>query len=205
VLDKESVAAARDTLVAEFGKVDILINGAGGNRKDASTSTEQSFFDLSLDAARFVLELNFMGTFIPCQVFGKEMAAGDSGVILNVSSMTALCPLTNVVAYGSAKAAISNFTQWLSTHMLQNHSRNIRVNAIAPGFFIGEQNRYLLMNKDSSLTERGRTIIDQTPMQRFGEPEDLLGTVLWLVSDASKFVSGIVVPVDGGYSAFSGV
>lgn len=205
VLQKDSIKAARDKVVAELGRVDILINGAGGNRKEAGTSKEQSFFDLPEDVIRFVMDLNFLGTFLPCQVFGKDMAENDMGVILNISSMTALSPLTNVVAYGSAKAAVTNFTQWLSTHMLANYSRDIRVNAVAPGFFLGEQNRYLLMNEDGTLTERGSTIISQTPMGRFGAPEDLLGTVLWLVSDASKFVSGIVVPVDGGYSAFGGV
>jgi len=205
VLEKESIAVARDAVVAELGKVDILINGAGGNRKDASTSDGMPFFDIPVDAMRFVMELNFMGTFLPCQVFGKDMAENGAGVILNISSMNALCPLTNIPGYSAAKAAVTNFTQWLSTYMLQNHSKNIRVNAIAPGFFLGEQNRYLLMNEDGSLTDRGQTIIDQTPMGRFGDPEDLLGTVLWLVGDGSKFVSGVVIPVDGGYSAFSGV
>lgn len=205
VLEKESIAGARDKVRTEFGEVDILINGAGGNRKEASTSEELSFFDLPTEAFRSVVDLNFLGTFLCCQVFGKDMAQRKRGVILNISSMTALSPLTKVAAYGAAKAAVSNFTQWLSTHILQNYSADIRVNAVAPGFFLGEQNRYLLMNEDGSLTERGGTIISQTPMGRFGKPEDLLGTVLWLVSDASKFVSGIVVPVDGGYSAFGGV
>lgn len=158
VLEKDSIAEGRDTVRSEFGEVDILINGAGGNRKDASTSEEQSFFDLPADAIRFVMDLNFLGTFLSCQVFGKDMAANGAGVILNISSMTALCPLTNVVAYGSAKAAVTNFTQWLSTHMLQNHSADIRVNAIAPGFFLGEQNRYLLTNKDGRLTDAARRL-----------------------------------------------
>lgn len=205
VLEKESIAAARDTVRSEFGEVDILINGAGGNRKDASTSEEQSFFDLPADAIRFVMDLNFLGTFLSCQVFGKGMAETGRGVILNISSMTALGPLTNIPGYSAAKAAVTNFTQWLSTHMCQNYSADIRVNAIAPGFFLTEQNRFLLTQENGELTERGRTITEQTPMGRFGAPEDLLGTVLWLVSDASRFVSGIVVPVDGGYSAFSGV
>jgi NAD(P)-dependent dehydrogenase (short-subunit alcohol dehydrogenase family) len=158
------------------------------------------------EAIRSVFELNFIGTFLPSQVFGRFMAKNGEGVIINVSSMNAFRPLTNIAAYSAAKAAVSNFTQWLAVHMCRNYSKNIRVNAIAPGFFLTEQNRFLLTDeKTGKLTKRGETIIEHTPMGRFGNPEELVGTVLWLLSDAAKFVTGIVVPVDGGFSAFSGV
>ena len=206
VLDKASIEAAKAKVESEFGKLDILINGAGGNRKDATATPELPFFDLPAEAVKFVFELNFLGTFLPCQVFGKEMAESGSGIILNVSSMCALQPLTKVCGYSAAKAAVSNFTQWLAVHMCQNYSKDIRVNAIAPGFFLTEQNRFLLTEeKTGELTARGKTIIDHTPMGRFGDPGDLIGTVIWLLSDAAKFVTGIVVPIDGGFSAFSGV
>ncbi|MDD5326945.1 MAG: SDR family oxidoreductase [Phycisphaerae bacterium] len=206
VLKKNSLQAAKEKVNAAFGKIDILINGAGGNKKEATTSEELSFFDLPADAIRFVFELNFIGTLLATQVFGKEMADNGSGIILNVSSMTALQPLTNVAVYSAAKAAVNNFTQWFAVHICHNYSKNIRVNAIAPGFFLTEQNRFLLTEeKSGELTSRGKTIIEHTPMGRFGEPGDLVGTVLWLLSDAAKFVTGIVVPVDGGFSAFSGV
>lgn len=206
VLEKETLEQAKEKISAEFGSVDILINGAGGNKKEATTSPDISFFNLPPEAIRFVFDLNFIGTLLPSQVFGAEMAEKGDGIILNVSSMNAFRPLTKIAAYSAAKAAISNFTQWLAVHMCQNCSKDIRVNAIAPGFFLTEQNRFLLTDeKTGELTPRGRTIIDHTPMGRFGAPEDLLGTVLWLLSDASKFVTGVVVPVDGGFSAFSGV
>ena len=205
-LEKESVKQAAQKVMEAFGRVDILINGAGGNKPQATTSPEQSFFDLPAEALRWVFDLNLMGTILPSQVFGQIMAQQRSGVILNVSSMNAFRPLTRIAAYSAAKAGISNFTQWLSVHMAQEYSHEIRVNAIAPGFFLTEQNRFLLTEKDSDdLTARGRSIITHTPMGRFGSPDDLLGTVLWLVSPASAFVTGIVVPVDGGFSAFSGV
>jgi NAD(P)-dependent dehydrogenase (short-subunit alcohol dehydrogenase family) len=206
VLQKDSITAAYKKIIEEFGKVDILINGAGGNKKEATTSPEMSFFDLPADAVRFVFDLNFLGTLLPSQVFAKHMAEKGEGVILNISSMNAFRPLTKIPAYSAAKAAVSNFTQWLAVHLCQNYSKNIRVNAIAPGFFLTEQNRFLLTDeKTGELTPRGKTIIDHTPMGRFGEPEELVGTCLWLLSDAAKFVTGIVVPVDGGFSAFSGV
>jgi NAD(P)-dependent dehydrogenase (short-subunit alcohol dehydrogenase family) len=206
VLDKESLEAAREKINSELGPIDILINGAGGNKKEATTSLDLSFFDLPSEAVRFVFDLNFLGTFLPTQVFGKEMAENGAGVILNISSMNAFRPLTKIAAYSAAKAAVSNFTQWLAVHMCQNYSKDIRVNAIAPGFFLTEQNRFLLTDeKTDELTARGRTIIEHTPMGRFGEPEELIGTVMWLLSDAAKFVTGIVVPIDGGFSAFSGV
>jgi len=206
VLDKASIETAKDKILQDFGTIDALINGAGGNKKEATTSPDLSFFDLPQEAIRFVFDLNFLGTLLPSQVFGKEMAKAGSGVILNISSMNAFRPLTKIPAYSAAKAAVSNFTQWLAVHFCQNYSRNIRVNAIAPGFFLTEQNRFLLTDENTGqLTPRGQTIIDHTPMGRFGEPAELIGTVLWLLSDASKFVTGVVVPVDGGFSAFSGV
>jgi len=206
VLDKESLERAREKINAELGKIDVLINGAGGNKKEATTSPEMSFFDLPSDAIRFVFDLNFIGTLLPSQVFGKEMAENQAGVILNVSSMNAFRPLTKIAAYSAAKAAVSNFTQWLAVHVCQNYSKDIRVNAIAPGFFLTEQNRFLLTDeKTGQLTARGKTIIDHIPMGRFGQADELIGTVIWLLSDAAKFVTGVVVPIDGGFSAFSGV
>lgn len=206
VLDKESVQAACDQVLEAFGKVNILINGAGGNKAQATTSAELPFFDLSQEALRWVFELNLLGTILPSQVFGKVMADQGQGVILNISSMNAFRPLTRIPAYSAAKAGVSNFTQWLAVHLAQEYSANIRVNAIAPGFFVTEQNRFLLTDQQTGgLTPRGKTIIGHTPMSRFGTPEDLIGTILWLVSPASAFVTGVVVPVDGGFSAFSGV
>jgi NAD(P)-dependent dehydrogenase (short-subunit alcohol dehydrogenase family) len=206
VLDKTDVEASARKIIDAYGHVDILVNGAGGNNPKATTTPEQSFFDLPAEAVRLVFDLNLMGTILPCQVFGKLMANQKSGVILNISSMNAFRPLTRIAAYSAAKAGVSNFTQWLAVHMAQEYSPEIRVNAIAPGFFLTDQNRFLLTDKDTSdLTPRGRSIISHTPQGRFGTPEDLLGTVMWLVSPASSFVTGIVVPVDGGFSAFSGV
>lgn len=205
VLDKASVEAAAEIVAKTYGRVDILINGAGGNKPQATTNPEQSFFDLPADALRWVFDLNLMGAILPSQVFGKIMAGQKSGSIINISSMNAFRPLTRIPAYSAAKAGVSNFTQWLAVHMAQEYSPEIRVNAIAPGFFVGDQNRALLMNEDGLLTPRGQQILSHTPMNRFGVPEDLLGTLIWLVSPASAFVTGIVVPVDGGFSAFSGV
>lgn len=206
VLDKESVQAACDLVLESFGKVDILINGAGGNKAQATTSTDLPFFDLSVDALRWVFELNLLGTILPSQVFGKEMAKQGQGNILNISSMNAFRPLTRIPAYSAAKAGVSNFTQWLAVHLAQEYSPHIRVNAIAPGFFLTDQNRFLLTDKETgALTTRGHKIIDHTPMARFGTPEDLVGATLWLLSSAAQFVTGIVVPIDGGFSAYSGV
>ena len=206
VLDKEQIAEAAEKIEAELGPVDALVNGAGGNKAQATTSDEQSFFDLPEDAVQWVFNLNFLGTFLCSQVFGRRMAERGEGHIINISSMTAFRPLTKVPAYGAAKSAVSNFTQWLAVHMNLNYGEGFRVNAIAPGFFLTEQNRYLLTDRDTGeLTPRGSTIVDHTPAGRFGDPEDLVGTLLWLVSDSSGFVNGIVVPVDGGFSAFSGV
>jgi NAD(P)-dependent dehydrogenase (short-subunit alcohol dehydrogenase family) len=206
VLDKETLQAAKEKIIDKLGPVDVLINGAGGNKKEATTSPDLSFFDLPSEAVRFVFDLNFIGTLLPTQVFAKEMAEREAGIILNISSMNAFRPLTKIPAYSAAKAAVSNFTQWLAVHVCQNYSKDIRVNAIAPGFFLTEQNRFLLTDeKTGELTARGKTIIDHTPMGRFGQPEELIGTVMWLLSDAAKFVTGVVVPIDGGFSAFSGV
>jgi NAD(P)-dependent dehydrogenase (short-subunit alcohol dehydrogenase family) len=206
VLDAASLREAAESVVAEFGRVDGLLNGAGGNHPSATTKPELSFFDLPEDALRFVFDLNMLGTIIPSQVFGRRMAEQGEGVILNVSSMSAVRPLTRVVGYSAAKAGVNSFTQWLAVHLATEYSPSIRVNAIAPGFFLTEQNRFLLTDKETGgLTQRGASIIAHTPMGRFGEPEDLLGTLLWLLSPASGFVTGIVVPVDGGFSAFGGV
>ena len=206
VLDKVKVQEAADQTISEFGKIDILINGAGGNNPKATTSPEQSFFDIPSEAIQFVSNLNLIGTILPSQAFGRKMVEQKEGIILNVSSMNAFRPLTRIPAYSAAKAAVSNFTQWLAVHIAQEYSPNIRVNAIAPGFFLTEQNRFLLTEKETgALTARGKKILDHTPMGRFGVPEDLLGAVLWLLSPASKFVTGIVLPIDGGFSAFSGV
>ena len=205
VLGAETLHEANEIVKADFGAVDILINAAGGNHPSATTSADLSFFDLPLDALRYVGDLNLLGTVLPCQVFGRGMAERGEGVILNISSMNALRPLTRIPAYSAAKAAVSNFTQWLAVHMAKNYSPRIRVNAIAPGFFVGEQNRRLLLNEDGTLTARGQSIIAHTPMNRFGTPEDLLGATMWLISAASSFVTGIVIPIDGGFSAFSGV
>jgi NAD(P)-dependent dehydrogenase (short-subunit alcohol dehydrogenase family) len=206
VLDAEALRRAAGEVVNRFGRVDCLLNGAGGNHPGATTKPELSFFDLPEDALRFVFDLNMMGTIIPSQVFGRLMAEQGEGVILNVSSMSAVRPLTRVLGYSAAKAGVNSFTQWLAVHLAQECSPSIRVNAIAPGFFLTEQNRFLLTDKETgALTARGQSIIAHTPMGRFGEPEDLLGTLLWLLSPASSFVTGVVVPVDGGFSAFGGV
>lgn len=206
VLDHKSLQNAADQINQAWGKIDILINGAGGNKPQATTSPQMPFFDLPLEVLHDVFNLNLMGSLIPSQIFGKIMADQGSGAILNISSMSALKPLTRVIAYSAAKAAINNFTQWLAVYMAQEYSPQIRVNAIAPGFFLTEQNRYLLIDADSGdLTPRGQQILSHTPLGRFGDPDDLIGTVLWLVSDASRFVTGIVVPIDGGFSAFGGV
>ncbi|MHC4069642.1 MAG: SDR family oxidoreductase [Planctomycetota bacterium] len=205
-LDKNDLQTANQKTISELGPVDILINGAGGNKKEATTSKDLSFFDLPADAVRFVFDVNLMSAFLTSQVVAKDMAERGRGIILNISSMNAIRPLTNIAAYSAAKAALSNFTQWLAVHMAMNYSKDIRVNAIAPGFFLTEQNRFLLTDeKTGKMTERGKKIIDHTPMSKFGEPDELVGTVLWLISDAAKFVTGAVIPVDGGFSAYSGV
>jgi NAD(P)-dependent dehydrogenase (short-subunit alcohol dehydrogenase family) len=206
VLKPETLVKAEERIRSDLGPVDTLINAAGGNSPRATTGASLSFFDLPEEALRFVFDLNILGTLLPSQAFGRGMAERGEGVIVNISSMNAFRPLTRIPAYSAAKAGVSNFTQWLAVHMAQEYSPRIRVNAIAPGFFLTEQNRFLLTHEESGdLTPRGQTILNHTPMARFGAPEDLLGAVLWLLSSASSFVTGIVVPVDGGFSAFSGV
>ena len=206
VIDRDGLAGAAKAIRERFGKIELLVNAAGGNNPKATTNPEMKFFDLPPDALRWVFDLNMMGTILPCQIFGKIMAEQGSGVILNVTSMAAMRPLTRVVAYSAAKAAVSNFTQWLAVHFAQEYSPNIRVNAIAPGFFLTSQNRFLLTDRETGeLTPRGKSIIAHTPMARFGNPEDLLGAALWLLSPASSFVTGTVVAIDGGFAAFSGV
>jgi len=217
VLQLQSLQKAEKIISEEFGTYNILINGAGGNHPKGTTSKEFlfkedlegknkddiSFFDLEPEGVKFVFDLNFLGTLLPTQVFGRKMVNQKGAVIINMSSMNAFKPLTKIPAYSGAKAAVSNFTQWLSVHMSKV---GIRVNAIAPGFFLTVQNRDLLIKNDGSFTERAKKIINQTPMERFGKPEDLIGTLLWLIDEeASGFVNGIVVPVDGGFSAYSGV
>jgi NAD(P)-dependent dehydrogenase (short-subunit alcohol dehydrogenase family) len=206
VLERVELREAFNCAVQSMGRVDVLINAAGGNKKEATCNVDTTFFELPKDALRWVFDLNCIGTILPSQVFGRHMAEREQGVIINISSMNAFRPLTRIAAYSAAKAAVSNFTQWLSTYMCQNHSPDIRVNAIAPGFFLTDQNRFLLIDeKTGNLTPRGKQILDHTPQGRFGEPDDLIGTLVWLMSDAARFVTGIVVPVDGGFSAYSGV
>jgi len=206
VLDRDAVQEAGAAVLRDYGRVDALVNGAGGNDPKATTNPELRFFDVPLAAFQHVLSLNLLGAVIPSQVFGRAMAEQKEGVILNVSSVNAARPLTRIAAYSAAKAGVTNFTQWLAVHMAQEYAPNIRVNAVMPGFFLTEQNRFLLTEKETgALTARGKKIIDHTPMGRFGAPDDLTGAVLWLLSPASRFVTGAVVPVDGGFTAYSGV
>ncbi len=205
VLDKPQLEAARQKILEEWGKIDILVNAAGGNMKGATIMPEDSFFNMNLDDFDAVTKLNLKGTVLPTIIFGKQMAKQGEGNIINISSMAAQQALTRVVGYSTSKASIDIFTKWLAVEMAQKHSEKIRVNAIAPGFFIGQQNRRLLLNEDGSLTARGNTIVANTPMKRFGEAAELLSTLYWLCDDGSSFITGIVVPVDGGFSAFSGV
>ena len=208
VLDTGQLEGARDALLERWGRVDILVNAAGGNVPEATLSDKVGVFELPEKALRQVMDLNFLGTLLPCQIFGTAMVedAGEpEGCIVNISSMAASKTLTNVVGYSAAKAAVDNLTRWLAVELARSYGPGLRVNAIAPGFFIGEQNRNLLLDEDGSPSKRGQTIIEHTPAGRFGEPHELAGTLIWLCSPASAFVNGIVVPVDGGFSAFSGV
>jgi NAD(P)-dependent dehydrogenase (short-subunit alcohol dehydrogenase family) len=205
VLKVDQLEQARKVVMDEFGSIDILINAAGGNMPGATIAPDKNFFDLNMIDFEKVVDLNFHGTVLPTKIFSEVMAANKKGVIINISSMASFTTITRVVGYSAAKAAIDNFTRWLAVEMAKKFGEGIRVNAIAPGFFITEQNRTLLTNADGSFTARGQSVIHQTPFGRFGEPEELLGTLIWLCSDASKFVTGVVVPVDGGFSIFSGV
>lgn len=207
VLDMAELQTAYEAVAAAYGPIDILVNCAGGNRPEAMTNADnsQSFFDLPEEALQWAFNLNFLGTLLPSQVFGRSMVDKGAGVIINVSSMSAQRPLTRVVAYSAAKAGIDNFTRWLSVYFAREYSPNIRVNAIAPGFFLTTQNKRIVTNEDGSLTERGQLIVDHTPMGRLGDPDELIGTLLWLVSDGAQFVTGTIIPVDGGFSAFTGV
>ena len=205
VLDRGQLEGARDELLNLWGRLDILVNGAGGNVPEATVVGERRFFDLSGDALRDVFDLNLYGTLLPIQVFGEVMAEAKRGSMINISSMAAARPLTRVAGYGAAKAALENLTRWLAVELAQKYGPGLRVNAVAPGFFLGEQNRALLLNENGSLTERGQQIVAHTPLGRFGEPEELVGTVTWLASSASSFVTGVVIPVDGGFSVYSGV
>jgi len=206
VRDRTSLERTQEQITHTFGPVDILINAAGGNSPQATTSADHTFFDLDLQTMDAVFGLNFTSTFLSCQVFGRSMAERGQGCIVNITSMSALRPLSRIPAYSGAKAAVVNFTQWLAVYMAQEFSHRIRVNALAPGFFLTEQNRYLLIDAQSgTMTPRGQAILAHTPAGRLGKAEDLVGTLLWLVSPASEFVTGVVVPVDGGFSAFCGV
>ena len=205
VLDEGQLRDARDTVLGRWGSVDILVNAAGGNVPGATLSGDATIFDLSREAFGEVFDLNLVGTLLPIQVFGEAMARGAGGCIVNVSSMAAERAITRVAGYSAAKAAVENLTRWLAVDLAQRYGDAMRVNAIAPGFFIGEQNRAMLIEEGGSLTERGRTIVQHTPAGRFGEPEELVGTIVWLCSPAAGFVNGVVVPVDGGFGAFSGV
>ncbi len=206
VLDCTALESANETITATFGPVDILINGAGGNQPQATIGPDRPFFQLEMAAIRQAFDANVTGAIVCSQVFGQVMAKRRQGCIINIASMAGIRPLTRVVIYSTAKAALINFTQWLAVHMAQEYSPTIRVNAIAPGFFLTEQNRYLLLESQSgSWTARGSDIVKHTPMGRLGEPEDLIGTLLWLASPASAFVTGTVIPVDGGFASFSGI
>ena len=205
VLDKPSLLEAREGLLSQTGRIDILINAAGGNMPDATVFGDLTFFGLEPSALNKVMRLNFEGSVLPSQIFGESMKDAASGSIINISSMAAQKPLTRVIGYAAAKAAIDNFTKWLAVDLAQKYGEGLRVNAIAPGFFVGEQNRSFLLNDDGSLTSRGQQIISNTPMGRFGEPDELVGTAVYLASDAAKFVTGVVIPVDGGFSAYGGL
>ncbi len=206
VTRREEVEEAVRETGSTFGPVDILINCAGGSSKETTTTSDLSFFDIPQEAMAGTMALNYSGTVLPCQAVGRGFAERGRGVVLNISSIGGLRPLTRAVGYSNAKAAIVNFTEWLAVHMAQEYSPRIRVNALAPGFVLTDQNRFLLEDPETGEpTERGRTILDQVPMRRYGLPEEMVGAALWLVSDASSFVTGITVPVDGGLTAFLGV
>jgi NAD(P)-dependent dehydrogenase (short-subunit alcohol dehydrogenase family) len=205
VLDREQLEAARDSVIRQWDRLDILVNAAGGNMPAATLAPGRSFFDLPVEGMEPAIALNLHGTLLPSQVFGEAMARNRRGCIVNISSMAARRAMTRVVGYGVAKAAVENATRWLAVELARSFGGRLRVNAIAPGFFVGEQNRALLLNEDGTLTPRGQTIVDHTPAGRFGEPEELISTLIWLCGPGASFVNGAVIPVDGGFSAFSGV
>lgn len=205
VLSRESLMEARCVVLDHFGHIDILVNGAGGNKQAATTGPDNPFFTLDQEAFKWVFDLNVTGAVLTTQVFGELMAQQGFGNVINIASMASVLPLTNTVAYSGAKSAVANFTQWMATHFNQNYSTRIRVNAIAPGFLLTDQNRYLLKQEDGAPTERGKKVLAKTPMGRYGEPEEMAGAVIWLCSDAASFVNGAVIPIDGGFSAYWGV
>ena len=205
VLNRESLEMCREKVLDKFGKIDCLVNGAGGNKAEATTSEDLSFFDIPVDIHRQVLDLNFTGTLLPCQVFGREIAEQEKGSIVNIASIAGSRPLTKAAAYAAGKAGVINFTRWLAVHFCQHYSTGIRVNAIAPGFFATQQNRYLLFDQSGDLTQRGRSILEQVPQQRFGDPAELGAAVIWLLSESANFVTGSVITIDGGFDAYSGV
>jgi NAD(P)-dependent dehydrogenase (short-subunit alcohol dehydrogenase family) len=205
VLDEERLNSVNDEILKKYGKIDVLVNAAGGNMPGATIGVDQNVFDLQMDQFKKVTDLNLNGTVMPTLVFAKSMADRKKGSIINISSMASYRAITRVVGYSAAKAAVDNFTKWMAVELAQKFGSGIRINAIAPGFLLTNQNRSLLTNEEGSLTERGKTIIELTPFRRFGEPDEIVGVVLWLASDASKFVTGAIIPIDGGFSAFSGV
>lgn len=205
VLDPASLEDAKKTVLEAFGTVDILVNGAGGNKRQATTGPDLDFFHLEPEALRWVFDLNVTGAVLTTQAFGTELVKKGTGNVINIASMASYLPLTNTVAYSGAKAAVANFTQWMAVHFNQNYSTEIRVNAIAPGFLLTEQNRFLMTKEDGSPTPRGEKVLAKTPMGRYGKPEELCGPLMWLCSEAASFVNGAVIPVDGGFSAYWGV
>lgn len=205
VLNRVSLEEAKTAVLNRFGSVDILINGAGGNKKEATIGPENPFFTMDIAAFQWVFDLNVTGSVLTTQVFGEPLARQGYGCVINIASMASILPLTNTVAYSGAKSAVANFTQWMATHFNLNYSARIRVNAIAPGFLLTEQNRFLMQNEDGSPTERGAKVLNKTPMARYGEPEEMCGAVIWLCSEAASFVNGAVIPIDGGFSAYWGV
>ena len=205
VLDHYSIDEIRDKIVEEWGRIDVLVNTAGGNMPGATIGPDGSVEDILIEDLRRVMELNYLGTVVPSQSMLKQFIKQKQGNIINISSMAAQRPLTRVMGYSSSKAAIDNYTKWMAVELATKYGERMRVNAIAPGFFLTKQNKSLLTNEDGSLTDRGNTIVSHTPFKRFGDPSELIGTLIWLCSDASKFVTGTIVPVDGGFNAFSGV
>lgn len=205
VLDAAQLNTAKKFILDQYGSIDILVNGAGGNMPGATIPADKTFLDLKIEDFQKVVELNLTGSVLPSQIFGEPMMRAKKGCIINISSMAAYLPITRVVGYSAAKAAISNFTQWMAVEMARKFGEGIRVNAIAPGFFLTEQNRTLLTTSDGGLTERGNLVIQNTPFGRFGKPDELASTLIWLCSDGANFVSGVVVPVDGGFSSYAGV